>query len=305
MRKQLLIIITLMLLGLSAKAVTNAAFIYNTDLTDAQSFETLLEANGFAVTLIPVANVATTNYSTYDVVITSPATILSASQADVIKALSKPIVGLGSGGYRSLGAMALEIGSPYGMSGNANKMYVENAALDVFNSPIDISINTGDSIQVYTGLASASPARMIYVPTAKSYIEGILQFKPLYYSVIRQNSKYTFWGFSLSAANMTQHGKDLFVNTITDAITVFSKLPTALPAYGDQNELQLHFNPQTKLLTVEGFDANMELSVIDLNGKTLFKHQIQNKIHLTNLQKGIYVARVKTSNTVISQKIRY
>ncbi len=303
MKKLLLVFLAVMLFGLSSKAISNAAFIYNTDLTDAQSFETFLEANGFAVTLIPIANTATTDYTGYNVIITSAASILSQTQADAIKALNKPIIGLGGGGYRSLGLMGLDIGTPNGMSGNENKMFVENATLTVFNSPIDITINTGDSIQLFTGLASASPARMIYVPTPKASIEGLLRFRPLYYAVIRQHGKYTFWGFTLSPASMTQNGKDLFVNVIADAIVTYSI--TALPKTNTLNEPTLQFNSQTKQLTVTGVSGDMELSVVDLSGKTLINSQLQNQINLLGLNKGVYVVKIKSANTVISKKFIY
>ncbi len=304
MKKLFLIMFAVMLFGLSSKATSYAAIIYNTDLTDANSFKTLLEANNFSVTLVPIASTITTNYSSMDVIITSPASVFTTAQIDTINNKKKPIVALGSGGYKALGLLSLAIGSPYGMSGTENTMYVDNASLTVFNSPNKITVNTGDSLRLFSVAASASPAKMIYVPTPTASIEGLLRYRPLYYSVLRQNGKYTFWGFSLSPASMTQAGKDFFVNVVGNSIDAYN-LVTGISSTSKMTELSLSVNKQNGLLSVAGIAGDASISVYDLNGKIVVKNQQQTQVNLSGLTKGVYVVKIASPKGVVAKKFIY
>jgi hypothetical protein len=303
MKRFFLILIAVMLFGLSSKAISKVAFIYNTDLVDVNSFKTLLEGSNFSVTVIPIANTVSTDYSSYDVIITSASSVLTKIQMDTLNAKNKPIIAMGSGGYRSLGQLLLAIGSPNGMSGNENTMYVDNASLTVYNSPIKININTGDSIKLFSVAKSTSPARMIYVPTPTASIEGLLQYKALYYSVLRQNGKYTFWGFTLSPASMTQAGKDLFLNVVENGITTY-KLITGVST-SKVTEPSLSVDRQNGLLTIKGVFSDASFSVVDLSGKTVVKAQPQAQINLSGLSKGVYVIKINSSKGVVAKKFIY
>ena len=303
MKRVFLVLTAVMLFGLSSKAISKVAFIYNTDLIDANSFKSLLDNSSYVVTLIPIANTVSTDYSSYDVIITSAASILTKVQMDLLNLQSKPIIGMGSGGYRSFGQLLLAIGSPNGMSGNEHTMYVENATLTVYNSPIKINVNTGDSILLFSGEKSTSPARMIYVPTLTASIEGLLRYRPLYYSVLRQDGKYTFWGFTLSPTSMTQEGKDLFVNVVGNALTTF-KLVTGVSSTR-LNEPDLSIDRQGGLLSVNGEISGASFSIVDLNGKTVVNDQPQAQINLSGLNKGVYVFKIISAKGVVAKKFIY
>ncbi len=299
MKKFILAMLIAACIGTQTKAVTRAAFIYNTDLTDANAFKTFLESNGFTVSLIAVANTITTNYSNYDVIITSPASSLTKEQMDTISSKNKPIVSMGSGGYNSLGQLSLEIGKPYGMSGTENTMFVENASLTVYNTPKKVSVSSGDSIRLFSVAATSSPARMIYVPVSKPYIEGLVRYRPLYYSVVRQNGKFTFWGFALSPASMTQAAKDLFINVAS------APLATSIAEWSAQKEGKLVVNRQSATLTVGGYSGDETVSVYDLSGKMVIRSLQQPNISLSELKKGVYVVRIASTKGLISKKFVY
>ena len=303
MKRIFLVLTAVMLFGLSSKAISNVAFIYSTDQVDANSFKSLLETSSYAVTLVPVANTVTTDYSSYDLIITSATAILTQTQMDFLNAKNKPIIGISGGGYRSFGLLSLAIGSPNGMAGNENTMFVENPALTIYNSPTKINLSTGDSIKLFSVAKSTSPARMIYVPTATASIEGLLKYKPLYYSVLRQDKKYTFWGFSLSPASMTQEGKDLFVNVVGNGITTY-KLLSALST-SKLNEPTLSIDRQRGLLTVNGEISGTTFSVVDMTGKTVVKEQPQAQINLSGLNNGVYVVKIISVNAVVAKKFIY
>ncbi len=293
-----------MLFGVSSKATKNVAFIYNTDLTDANSFKTLLEANNFAVTLVPIANTVTTNYIGYDIIITSAASTFIKAQMDTLNSKNKPIISMGTGGYKALGLLSLAIGNPFGMSGTENTVYVDNDTLTLFNSPIKISVNTGDSLKLFSVAASTSPAKMIYVPNPVASIEGLLRYKPLYYSVLRQNGKYTFWGFTLSPASMTQAGKDLFVNVVGDAVTAYNLL-TGISSTTKIDEPSLSVNKQTGILSVGGIAGDAAISVYDLSGKTVVRGQKQPQITLSDLKRGVYLLKIASPKGVVAKKFIY
>jgi hypothetical protein len=303
MKRFFLIICAVMLFGISTKAISKVAFIYSIDLVDVNSFKTLLETSNFAVTLVPIANTATTDYSGCDIIIISGSSVLTKIQMDVLNALNKPIIGIGGGGYRSFGTLLLAIGSPNGMSGNENTMYVENKNLTIYNSPTKITLSTGDSIKLFSGAKSISGARMIYVPTPTASIEGLLQFKNLYYSIIRQDKKFTFWGFTLSPASMTQAGSDLFINVVESAITAYKQV-TDLSTH-KVNDSSLYLDKQSSLLTINGVISDAVISVLDLSGKTVVKAQAQAQIDLSGLNKGVYVVKIISSKGVISKKFIY
>jgi hypothetical protein len=304
MKKFFLIMVAVMIFGVSSKATKNVAFIYSTDLATANSFKALLDTSGFTVTTVPIASTISTNYSNYDIIITSPAASLTLAQVDTINAKNKPILSMSGGGYNSFGLLSLAIGKPNGMSGNENTMIVENASLSVYTSPYNLNVSTGDSLRLFSVAASASPARMIYVPTPTASIEGLLKYKPLYYSVIRQNGKYTFWGFSLSPASMTQKGKDFFVNVVGGAIIAYN-LVTGISSTSKMTELSLSVNKQNGLLSVAGIAGDASISVYDLNGKIVVKNQQQTQINLSSLTKGVYVVKIASSKGVVAKKFIY
>jgi len=104
---------------------------------------------------------------------------------------------------------------------------------------------------------------------------------------------------------MTQEGKDLFVNMLANSIVAFNNITTALPKTNSLNEATLHLNSETKQLSVSGFAGALELSLVDLSGQTVIKNQLQNQINLFGLNKGVYVVKIKSANTVISKKFIY
>ncbi|MFZ4457050.1 MAG: T9SS type A sorting domain-containing protein [Bacteroidales bacterium] len=304
MKKLFLTIVAVMLFGLSSKATKNVAFIYSTDLVTANSFKALLDTSGFTVTTVPVASTISTNYSNYDIIITSPAASLTKAQVDTINAKNKPILSMSGGGYNSFGLLSLAIGKPNGMSGNENTMIVEDASLSVYTSPYNLNVSTGDSLKLFSVAASTSPAKMIYVPTPTASIEGLLKYKPLYYSVLRQNGKYTFWGFSLSPASMTQKGKDFFVNVVGGAITAYN-LMTGISSTTKMDEPSLAVNKQTGLLSLAGITGDASISVYDLNGKIVVKTIQQNQISLSGLSKGAYVVKISSLKGIVAKKFIY
>jgi hypothetical protein len=66
--------------------------------------------------------------------------------------------------------------------------------------------------------------------------------------------------------------------------------------------VDLYPNPTTSVLNIEA-EGVQEVSVIDINGRTVMTEKNVNAINMSNLANGIYYVRVITNNGVSSQKI--
>jgi parallel beta-helix repeat protein len=213
----------------------SVAFIYSTNLDSAQSYKSLLETNGVTVDLVPKSIAEAWNYSSYGLILISDDTGLCetwepAAAVSAIYRTGKPILGLGEGGYAFFGKLALDIGYPHGWHGYENRIYVVDVGHRIFNYPMDISIPPDKIIQLYSQLYTSSNVG-IYLP---SPVEGVT---PLgrestdanHYSMIQEDTHYVLWGFSNSPADMTQTGKDLFINLALWLLGLAAPSPTRYP----------------------------------------------------------------------------
>jgi hypothetical protein len=205
----------------------SVACIYSTDLGSAQEYTSLLTANGITVDLINCSSAERYNYTAYSVVIIggdtgswqtyNPAkrTLEPNAAVSMINRTGKPILALGEGGYDFFGGLGLYIGAPHGMHNPAQQqsIYVLNITHPIVNYALNVSIPPDRVIQLYTSSADVS----IYYP---SPIAGVI---PLgrrvdkwidHYPLMQEGTRYVLWGFTSSPANMTQSGKDIFINLV-------------------------------------------------------------------------------------------
>ncbi|MBX9850428.1 MAG: hypothetical protein K2X86_01575 [Cytophagaceae bacterium] len=119
-----LILVFLLCVAIFTHGQDKIAYIYASDNTNALSFETLLEANGYLVDLVEISNVGTFNFSTYSLIAAdhnSGSIGNWGTPADVqqIKNSNKPILALGQGGISLLeqiesGNLGIDWGSSAG-----------------------------------------------------------------------------------------------------------------------------------------------------------------------------------------------
>jgi len=200
------------------KASISVAFIYSTDLTSAESYASLLTANGMTVDLVPSSDAATWDYSGYGLIIIGAETGNSylwepEAAVSAIDGTGKSILGLGYGGSSFFSVLDLYIYWGNGWVGSKNSLYVVDVGHQIFHSPNEISIPSDRIIELYgtTGYIG------IYMP---SPVAGVT---PLgretddlnHYPLIQQDGRYVLWGFNNSPEGMTQTGKDLFVNIVS------------------------------------------------------------------------------------------
>jgi hypothetical protein len=197
------------------------AYIYYTDATGANSYKSLLEDNGYSVTLVPMIAVATTDFSVYDLIIVGPDTGSGyhwgdAASVSAIQDSGKPIIGLHEGGASLFQELGLSIN--WGHSGyygpGETSLYVVDPSHVIFNSPHSISVPGDQIIQLYS---SPSPLIHEYAPHLSA--EAILLGRhpsptQMDYYPLVQEGQNILWGFAASPESMTQVGKDLFLNVV-------------------------------------------------------------------------------------------
>jgi len=193
------------------------AYVYRGNTPAANSFDTLLTARGYTVTLVPLFDVLATDFTAFDLILIADDTGylstwgLAAGQVAHIAGSGTPIIGLGEGGYAFFGDLSLFIGWPNGWHGpNWLLDRAPGAPPPIFNWPNPIP---PDPVEVYAApvnevgiyLGGGIPADVVPIglePNAHDHASVILQG-------CRQ-----LWGFSGHADEMTAAGQDLFANDI-------------------------------------------------------------------------------------------
>ncbi len=178
----------------------------------------MLSANGLTVDLVDNSTAATRDYSRYKLIIIGSETGRAyewnpQSAVSMINGSGHPILGLGFGGSSFFYKLGLFMGWGQGWLGNEYQTYVVDTAHQIFTSPTKISVPADRIITLYN---SSSGQIGIYMPSP------VADVIPLgreigdsnHYSLMQQSSHYFLWGFNDSPVDMTQTGKDLFINVV-------------------------------------------------------------------------------------------
>ncbi|MFW9937750.1 MAG: hypothetical protein ACFFD5_08880 [Candidatus Thorarchaeota archaeon] len=210
------------------------AYVYDDDTTSAYSYRSLLNDNGYAVTLIDGSSITSSTFSGYRAIIIGSDTSSGgytwldgdSKKVTAINNSALPLIGLGNGGYSlfGFGALNLRIGYDYGGANPSRTgIIVANDTHPIFTTPTDIPTGT---IDLYT---IGNYVNYIYLNPAPSYVSALGEDTGSvnYYSLCAQDNRYFFWGFTASPDTMTQVGKDLFINVIK----YYAPLSGAIPSY--------------------------------------------------------------------------
>ncbi|OIO92851.1 MAG: hypothetical protein AUK03_09195 [Anaerolineae bacterium CG2_30_64_16] len=203
----------------NAPCAGKIAYVYYGNTADATSFRNLLTSRGYAVTLIPLAAVLTTNFSQFDLILIANdsgsldawgTSGLTAAQVAQITAPNKPIIGLGEGGYAFFGRLGLFIGWPQGWHGpNDRVIRAAGAPASYYTVPTAMP---PDPIQVYGQPSNEVGIYLSGVPADVLPI-GLEPATPDHASLIMQGCRH-LWGFSGNPDVMTATGRELFVNAV-------------------------------------------------------------------------------------------
>ena len=194
------------------------AYLYSTDTASANSYKSLLDANGYSATLIPMSNVATTDFSKYGLIIVGGDTGSGyhwgdAASVSAIQDSKKSIIGIYSGGASLFQELGLSINWGHGMFFTESGIYVVNPSHTMFNSPNSIQVPPDQIVQLYS-----SPCSVLGGHASSLSPEVLLSGRGVthmdHYPLVQEGQN-VFWGFTASPESMTGVGKDLFINVVS------------------------------------------------------------------------------------------
>lgn len=211
---------------LTLDCTTAAAYIYTTDINTANSFKTLLEANGFTVDLVNQSAILSTNFDKYRLVLIGPDTgsgsdwgDAAGNQAKRINDSGASIIGIGAGGASFMDEIDQPIGwgdSWMNPSGDRN-IYVSDPDDNIWSKPFEITVPPSRILALYT---NNSAFFAVYLPGPVSGIKpiGRQSDNATHYPIISKGGRYLLWGFNGAPSMMTQTGQRLFVNAANSVL---------------------------------------------------------------------------------------
>jgi hypothetical protein len=192
------------------------AYVYNgadpTDVATSYGYEGLLEDNGYVVDRIEMGDLATASLDGVAYVIIGPG--VNSLGSGALEALRyRAVLGLGEGGYDFFGQLGLEIGRPHGWHGNETSVYAVDPSAAVWNDPYPIRIPRSRIVQLYEHTAHVG----INLPTPEAMPVTLIGREPYneaHYVIVEQNQypRQILWGFGGPPEDMTEAGRQLFVN---------------------------------------------------------------------------------------------
>ncbi|MEA2434732.1 MAG: hypothetical protein QOG54_2189 [Actinomycetota bacterium] len=194
----------------SAATAPKIAYIGNTDQAWAGSFFNVARQAGYQVTALQLSRVASSSFSSYDLVVVGDDTASDCwagwgtdAAVTAIENSGTPVLGIGQGGSCFFDQTAPALGW-------MNSMYTSSDSANLENGGVTKLFNTASS-----ALAAYNPAPENITCTADMVGDS------LYHMVLDQTTAGhhdTLWGFRSNPNNMTAAGKALFLNTISKAL---------------------------------------------------------------------------------------
>jgi hypothetical protein len=148
-----------------------------------------------------------------------------------VQSSGRPIIGLGTGGaalFQELG-LSINFGNSWMTADTTSttaantEIHVVDSSMAVFKTPNEITIPSDSNLQIYTKSGHIAE----YFPSLSDSVVCIGR-EPTdtnHYSFLQEGVKYWLWGFTASPGNMTQAGKDLFVNLVSSIVGPGSLTP--------------------------------------------------------------------------------
>ncbi len=197
------------------------AYIWRNSLDIALEYVALLEANNWLVDLIPVSEVTFTRLQPDELIIIGPDTGYTSNWGttaafNAIMEKSRPVLGLGEGGYSFFGKANLAIGYGNDAHGDADSIYWALPRDSIWDTPYNMTL-TKDPLQMYLKL---SPSIDILVSPAPPGVDifGINQYDSRYAELLFEDNRFMLWGFGDGPEKMTEAGRRLFINTVFRAL---------------------------------------------------------------------------------------
>jgi hypothetical protein len=199
----------------------NIAYIYKTDNTDGLAYKTLLEDNDCHVTLIDKAQVATTVFTAYQLIVIDNNTDIAGlssswttAETAAIEASSKPMLLMGVGGLQ----YASKIGNKANYLNTAffsdTKFFVTDKTSTLYTKPYTISIPVSTPAVTLYNTNVVGAAQYVAVGSSLDNVSlfGKFNLAPNYYPLAFEKNRYFSFGFARGVDAMTGNGRNFMVN---------------------------------------------------------------------------------------------
>jgi|GEM_PF-1116484 len=193
-----------------------AAYILDTNRTDAEYFKALLDNNSVPTSLIYRSKVTGTDLSRYNVILIGGDTgdWAEAKQVTAVLSAGKPIIAIGSGGARFLD----KVTTPDLYLGWLNSAVASDQTSavayggNIYNYPYDLGVSIGQTLGLYSGRGNS--AVVLYDPGGTTNRMLMMSGNQSYFPLASQYNLFYQWGFYGAADKMTDLGRRLFVNLV-------------------------------------------------------------------------------------------
>ncbi|HEX7976536.1 MAG TPA: protein kinase [Anaerolineales bacterium] len=212
----------------AAAAPRRVAYIYlTTSITgtaEARDYQVLLQGNNYLVDPISQDAIASTNFSSYHVIIIGPDTgnrdvwgDPGGSQAGKLIASGLPILGLGEGGYAFFGRAHLPIGFDNGILASGTSVEAVDPGSPVWSTPNKIPLPANRVLALYLDNTPLLAVTVQGQPSGLTLI-GRLPGDATHYPIVRQGDKSLLWGYVNGPTSMTAEGQQEFINIVKSLI---------------------------------------------------------------------------------------
>jgi hypothetical protein len=205
---------------LATTAQVSIAYIEYYDDFSGGDFQEFLEMNGYAVSRIQLCDVPDYDLTMYDLLIIGQDTgdyghWGNDASVGLIRSLGLPILGLFYGGGALFNEIGLELSSMNTATNDdpgLDTVFVPTPFHAVFEGPRPIDVDAQGQVTLYD---EPTPAIALYMPVLTVDVVGLgIIPDDIDYSVLGLEGNAFLWGFKWSPFDMTDAGKDLFLNVI-------------------------------------------------------------------------------------------
>jgi hypothetical protein len=206
-------------------AINKMAYIYSTDPESANSYKAFLEDKGYPTSLIHIDAIVAGMFSSDTLILIGSDTGREGAwgKSEIVDAINnsgQPIIGLGQGGHDFFGKLSLTVGYADSWDGRDTNIIVLDSSHDVFNTPNNLGVDTGQTISIYSKSTHVGINLPVPLP-ANVVLLGRNDAGQEHYPLVQEAPRYLLWGWEASPDSMTQIGKELFENVVN--------LMTAIP----------------------------------------------------------------------------
>jgi len=202
-----------------------ALYVHNGDAERASDFKRLLERHSWSVEVHSVNDVPSLDTTRYSLIIIGAETGGWATHPafhDLVK-YKIPVLGLNEGGYDFFGVIGLDIGWPNGAHGNGRDIVWHREGESIWRYPYEMTPLPKGPLTLYEKDMPLVDIFLNHEEPSDVTVYGWNTRDERYADLVMQGYRYMLWGFYGSPKEMTETGRELFVNTAS--FTAFGPRP--------------------------------------------------------------------------------